>query len=50
MYLKFFPPHIKKNNFSQPHIGTFAKPHQPTHNPSFAKEPILPTRLTMIIC
>jgi hypothetical protein len=40
MFLKFSPPHILKNNFSQPHIGTFAKPHQPTHNPSFAKEPI----------
>jgi hypothetical protein len=50
MFLKIFPPHILKNNFSQPHIGTFAKPHQPTRNPSFAKEPILPTRLTMINC
>jgi hypothetical protein len=40
MGLKIFPPHIFKNNFSQPHIGTFVKPHKPTHIPSFAKEPI----------
>jgi hypothetical protein len=45
--LKIFPPHILKNNFSQPHMGTFAKPHnlsrffgKPTHNSSFAKESI----------
>jgi transcriptional regulator with XRE-family HTH domain len=37
MFLKFFPPHILKNNFSQPHIGTFAKPHHPTHKPKFCK-------------
>jgi len=40
MGLKIFPPHIFKNNFGQPHVGTFAKPHKPTHIPSFAKEPI----------
>jgi hypothetical protein len=40
MVYKFFPPHILKNNFMPTHIGTFAKPHKPTHNPSFAKEPI----------
>jgi hypothetical protein len=50
MFLKFFPPHILKNNFSQPLIGTFAKLHRPTNSASFAKEPILPTRLTMTIC
>ena len=26
----------------QPAFGTFTKPHKPTHNPSFAKEPNLP--------
>jgi len=26
----------------QPAFGTFAKPHKPTHNPSFTKEPNLP--------
>jgi hypothetical protein len=38
--LKIFPTAHFKNNFSQPHIGTFAKPHEPTHKPSFTKEPI----------
>jgi len=40
MGLKIFPTAHFKNNFSQPHIGTFAKPHEPTHKPSFTKEPI----------
>lgn len=26
-----------------PHIGTFTKRHKPTHDPSFAKEPIFLT-------
>jgi len=29
MGLKIFPTAHFKNNFSQPHIGTFAKPHEP---------------------
>jgi hypothetical protein len=37
---RYFPTAHFKNNFSQPHIGTFAKPHEPTHKPSFTKEPI----------
>ena len=31
-------PHFLKF-LCQPAFGTFAKPHEPTHNPSFAKEP-----------
>jgi len=44
MFLKFFPLHILKNNFSQPHIGTFASRSKPALKPKLAKEPILPTR------
>jgi len=39
------------NNFCQPPFGTFAKPHNPTHNPIFAKEPNFPSRtLGNIFC
>jgi hypothetical protein len=37
---KNFPSAHLKNNFDQPHIGTFTKPHEPTHNPSLTKKPI----------
>jgi hypothetical protein len=39
MFFIFFPPH-KKIEILPTHIGTFAKPHKPTHDTSFAKEPI----------
>jgi putative transcriptional regulator len=38
---KAYPSHFLKF-LGQPAFGTFAKPHKPTHNPSFAKEPNLP--------
>lgn len=41
------------SNFSkflcQPAFGTFAKPHKPTQNQSFAKEPSFTHRLNRII-
>jgi AraC-like DNA-binding protein len=39
LYFYFFLSHILKNNLSSRTNSTFAKPHKPTHNPSFAKEP-----------
>lgn len=41
------PSHFLKF-LSQPAFGTFAKPHNPTHYPSFAKEPNLPALKTTI--
>jgi DNA-binding XRE family transcriptional regulator len=39
--LKAPPSHFFKF-LCHPTFGTFAKPHKPTHNPSFTKEPNLP--------
>jgi hypothetical protein len=47
--LKIFPPHILKNNFSQPtlaHLG-FAPPHKPTQKQT-PKEPIFRPAITML--
>lgn len=33
----------------QPAFGTFAKPHKPTHNQSFAKEPNFPNALGQLL-
>jgi hypothetical protein len=37
--------HFLKTIFAQSTNGTFAKPHKPTHSPSFAKEPFFANAL-----
>jgi hypothetical protein len=45
----FFPTaHFLKTILTSRTNGTFAKPHKPAHSPSFAKEPFLPTHLSIV--